>query len=157
MAKKTWDVGNIFSVELNDGSYAIGQVVGREAEVLNSITCALFRLRFVELPQLDNVEVLDESNLIACQFTTKDLLTKRIWKTLGNREPVIPNSAFPHEDCRSNGWIGAEVHGSGILVKFLEAYHALDVWDDWYDPNYLDSILWKEAKKPDNLKYKNAS
>jgi len=49
------------------------------------------------------------------------------------------------------------MHGSGIMVKFLEAYYALGVWDDWFDPNYLDQILCKEAKKPKNLRYKNAS
>jgi hypothetical protein len=157
VAKKTWDIGNVFCVELSDGSHSIGQVVGREAELLNSITCAFFNLRVDELPSMDDIEELDESKLIACQFITKDLLTKRVWRVIGNREPVISKNTFPHEDCRQNGWIGAEMHGSGILVEFLEAYYALGIWDDWYDPNYLDKILWRAAKKPENLRYKNAS
>ncbi|MEP1740786.1 MAG: Imm26 family immunity protein [Kangiellaceae bacterium] len=157
MAKKTWDIGNIFCVELSDSSHVIGQVIGREAEVLNSITSAFFSLKFDEMPSVDTLEELDESKLIACQFITKDLLTKRVWKVIGAREPIIAKENYPYEHCRENGWIGAEMHGSGIMVKFLEAYYALGIWDDWYDPNYLDEILWKAAKKPDNLRYKSAS
>ncbi|RTR37981.1 hypothetical protein EKG38_15560 [Shewanella canadensis] len=154
MAKKTWDIGNIFSVELSDGTFSIGQVVGREAEVLNSITCAFFKIRFQHYPSMDEIFELNETKLIACQFTTKDLLTKRIWKVLGNRKPVISSISFPHEDCRDNGWIGAEIHGSGIMNQFLNAYYALEFWDDWFEPDYLDTILWKDAKKPENLRYK---
>ncbi len=154
MRRKTWDVGNVFSVELSDGSYTIGQVVGREAEVLNSITCAFYNIQFLEQPNLEHIPKLNTNQLIACQFTTKDLLTKRIWKVFGNRDHLIPLSAFPHEDCRHNGWIGAEMHGSGIMVQFLEAYYALSYWDDWYDPHYLDTIIWSKASKPKSLKFK---
>ena len=107
MRGKTWDIGNLFSVPLIDGSYALGQVVGCEAEVLNSITCAFFRNRIDSIALVEIKGPPDCSDAIAVQFVTKDLLTRRRWKVLGNFAVALQGDAFPHEDKRDSGWIGA--------------------------------------------------
>jgi len=39
---QAWSVGDIFTVGLKDGQYAVGQVVSHEPQVLNSVGLALF-------------------------------------------------------------------------------------------------------------------
>jgi len=46
------------------------------------------------------------------------------------------------------------VIGSAIVNEFLNAYYALQPWDDWKDPHYLDSLLVSPDKKPTKLLYK---
>jgi hypothetical protein len=150
--RKTWDIGNLFAVPLSDGSYSLGQVVGREAEMLNSITCAFYRTRVnraaIESPR----GVPDQKDLIAVQFTTQDLLTRRIWKVLGNFPVTLPQSLFPHEDKRGQNWIGATLVGSGNIVHFLNAYFGLEPWDQMRDPEYFDGLLLHQGARPTSIR-----
>jgi hypothetical protein len=148
MARKTWDIGNLFSVPLIDGSHALGQVVGREAEVLNSITCVFFRNRIGGDALTEVKGPPDCSDAIAVQFVTKDLLTRRIWKVLGDFAVCLPLDAFPHEDKRNSGWIGARVIGSGIVEHFLNAYFGLEPWTQMKDPAYFDRLLLRPDLRP---------
>lgn len=155
--RKTWDVGNIFAIPLGDGTFGVGHVVGREAEVLNSVTVALYRTRLAggELSGRTSVPPLDD--LLAVQFTTKDLLTRRIWKVLANVPVDLPGNLFPYEDTRANGWVGAKMIGSGILVRFLRSYHGLDCWDQMHDPDYFDKLLVTKECRPARPRLKGAS
>lgn len=148
MARKTWDIGNVFAVPLNDGSYALGQVVGREAQVLNSITCVFFRTRLREADLTSVRAAPDVDEVLAVQFITKDLLTRRVWKVLGTFPVLIPRELFPHEDKRTHGWIGATVIGSQIIVHFLNAWFGLERWDQMHDPRYFDSLLLRPELRP---------
>jgi hypothetical protein len=157
MNKKTWDIGNLFAVPLADGSYSLGQVVGREAQVLNSITCAFFQTRVPEhaLPSVLGVPPI--SDLISVQFITKDNLTGRLWKVLGNYPVTLDAKYFPHEDTRARRWVGAKMIGSGIISNFLNAYFGLEAWDQMKDPNYFDKLLIDPKAKPTKLKYGKAT
>jgi hypothetical protein len=64
--RKTTDVGTVFAVPLSDGTFGLGQVVGREAQFFNSITVALYSRRLIE-PELDSVTSPppDEKDLIS--------------------------------------------------------------------------------------------
>jgi hypothetical protein len=54
------------------------------------------------------------------------------------------------------GFVGASVHGSGILNEFVNAFYGLTPWDDWHDPYYLDHLLVSPEKKPvQRLVYKS--
>lgn len=148
MRRKTWDVGNLFAVPLADGSYGLGQVVGREENMLNSISCAFYRTR-VSASDLASVGgVPDESELIAVQFTTKDLLTKRVWRVLGAYPVELPHHLFPHEDRRGQNWIGAEMVGSGSMVNLLNAYFGLAPWNVMFEEDYFDQLLAPGVRRP---------
>ena len=150
MARKTWDVGNLFAIPLTDGGYSLGQVLGREGQVLNSITCAFYKTR-LSASDLRSVQAVpDPDDLIAVQFITKDLLTRRVWKVLGNFPVTLPRAVLPHEDKREQGWIGAKVIGSGIMVHFLNAWFGLEPWDQMHDPNYFDQLLLRPGLRPQN-------
>jgi Immunity protein 26 len=150
MARKTWDIGNLFAVPLNDGSYSLGQVVGREAQVLNSITCAFYKTR-LSADALHSIRAVpDQEDLIAIQFITKDLLTRRVWKVLGTFPVTLPRKLFPHEDKRAHGWIGAKMIGSGNIVHLLNAWFGLEPWNQMLHPNYFDQLLLHPGSRPQN-------
>ena len=150
MKRQRPKIGDVFSVELSDGHYATGQVVGREREVLNSITCAFFNAKLAE-----PTTGLDFAGaLISCLFVTADLLNRGKWKITGNEPTAVAQKDQPYEQFRSNGWVGAKMIGSGNVKEFLNAYHGLCYWDDWHDPTYLDSLLIDPSAKPKALKLK---
>jgi hypothetical protein len=145
---KASDVGNLFAVPLADGSFTLGQVVGREADALNSITCAFYRSR-TTADALRSVEAVpDQEDLIAVQFVTKELLTRRMWKVIGNYPVSIPRTLMPHEDKRHVRWVGARIHGAGIIRRFLNAYFGLEAWNQMKDPAYFDHLLLRPELRP---------
>jgi hypothetical protein len=142
-----WDVGDVFVVPLSDGAHGVGQIVGREAEVLNSVSVALFDTPVHEPEGAADLHLAKES-VFAVLFATRDLLDRGRWKVVARRPVEIPREWLPFERLRATGWIGAKVIGSGIVEEFLHAYFGLVPWDDWADPKYLDSLLLTPAKKP---------
>jgi len=151
MAKhKKWQMGSLFKIPQSDGSSSLGQVVAQETEMLNSVTCAFFDTKVT-----DTVPQIKLEQLIACLFTTHDLLNNGTWPVVGLGEITVPANVYPFEETRSRGWVGAKMFGSGIVMKFLNAYYGLTFWDDWADPNYLDRLLIDPSKKPTSLRYKS--
>ena len=153
MGRKAWEVGNLFAVPLADGSHVCGQVVGHEPQVLNSITCAFYRTRVPAGQPLSFQHLPGHSELIAVQFTTKDLLTRRVWKVVGNQPVTLPSQLFPHEDKRGQSWVGAVVVGSGNMVHFLNAFFGLEPWNQMKDPQYFDRLLLRPDLKPPELRF----
>jgi hypothetical protein len=145
--KQSWTSGDMFAVELRDGTFAAGQIIGREAQVLNSVTIALFDQRF---NTRDDVLACDVGQARACAilFATRDLLDAGRWYVVGRRPIEIPTTRFPYEHTRASGYVGAKVTGAGILFRFVEAYFGLAPWDDFKDPTYLDRLLVAPEKKP---------
>ena len=150
MKRQRPEIGDVFSIQLMDGEFATGQVVGREREVLNSITCAFFSAKHTRPSSTLN----EAGSLISCLFITSDLLRRGKWTIEGNDVISVPQEIQPYEHLRSSGWVGAKVIGSGIVERFLNAFHGLDYWDVWADPNYLDSLLICQNVKPNQLKLK---
>lgn len=148
-------IGSLFLVPLSDGSGAVGQIVGREPGMLNSWTCAFSGLR----ADCDAVLLPDSGigpkGAISVQFVTGDLLKSGRWKIFAQAPVLIPQSYFPHEDCRSNGWVGAKMIGSGNIQAFLSAYHGLEYWDEMKDPEYYDRLLLPHVSRPVGIKTKN--
>ena len=153
MKRQRPKIGDIFSIELSDGDYATGQVVGREREVLNSITCAFFNAKLAQPAH----NLSSAGTLMSCLFVTADLLNRGKWAIAANEPTSIGEEEQPYENLRSKGWVGAKMIGSGIVEEFLNAYHGLAYWDDWHDPAYLDALLINPSAKPTQLKLKAES
>ena len=139
---KRFAAGDIFGIPLPDGSFAAGQVLGREREALNSLGCAFFP---------DRVKAGDPVSLsdpIAVLLVTPDLLNKGIWPVVSRDEPTVLPQDRPYERFRAAKWVGAKIVGSGNLQKLLAAYHGLAAWDDGHDPNYLDPLLLPGVPRP---------
>lgn len=152
--KQKWEIGDVFTVQTLDGKYVVGQIVGQEVKVLNSVTVAFFNQRFDSEDLAKEFETSELDKVISVVFSTRDLLDSGKWHVINNKNVHIPIKYMPFEHLRSAGFVGAKVIGSGNMEEFLNAYYALSPWDDWYDPNYLDQLLISSDKKPSNLVYK---
>lgn len=151
-AKQSWNIGDIFLVELSDSTYGVGQVVGREPTLMNCVVIALFQNLLVE-PECDS-SVANTSNLCALLYATRDLLDSGRWKVVAVAPTVVARSEFPFEGLRAIGWVGAKVFGSANVEKFLNAFHRLAPWNGMADPLCFDKMLLGPQCKPHDLLYK---
>jgi hypothetical protein len=148
MKRQRWEIGDLFTVPLPDDTASLGQIVARETQALNSVTCAFFSTRFnSDVPEPTH----SLGDLIACLFITPDLLNNGVWQVIGHADVTVPRHLFPFEETRDRGWVGAKVYGSKNVAEFLAAYHGLTAWDDWADPTYLDRLLISPDKKPKKI------
>jgi hypothetical protein len=153
--KKKWKIGDLFVVQTSDDKFVLGQIVGREASAMNSISAAFFDRR-IDSPEeaVGAARSVSANDAFAILFVTRDLLDSGKWQLVGYLEPIVPPAMLPYENLREKRFIGAKIIGSGIVNKFLDAFYALRPWDAWHNPNYLDGLLVSPAKKPTNLIYK---
>lgn len=152
--KQKWAVGDVFLVETVDGLAAVGQIVGQEKSVLNSVSCAFFDVRINAAHEVTAISDLDASQIFSVLFVTKDLLDEGVWRVVGNRPVDILVWQKPYEQLRKNDWVGAKVIGSNIVTEFINAFYALVPWDDWKNPAYLDQLLVSPGKKPKQLLFR---
>jgi hypothetical protein len=146
--KCEWSVGDVFYIPLSDKDVVLGQIVGREADVLNSVTVALFDVKCTPEDATAALPFIAASRAFAVLFTTRDLLDMGEWPVHGHKPVSIPKAQLPYEHLRHDTFIGAKVIGSGIVNEFVNAFYGLTPWDDWKDPTYLDGLLLSPAKKP---------
>src|ERR1039457_7178468 len=139
--KQKWEIGNVFLVELKDGKFALGQIVGRETSVLNSLSCAFFDFRVSDPNDVDCIRELPTDKVFSVLFVTRDLLDSGHWKVVGSRPVSVQKELLPYEGLREKGFVGAKVIGSRNINEFLNAFYGLHPWDDWKDPQYLDKLL----------------
>jgi hypothetical protein len=153
--EQTWKIGDFFSIKLLDGSFSLGQIIGIEPQALNSVICAFYSIRFLS-PTEFNGTVAD-ADLVAVLFVTRDLLDTGHWKILVSG--AFPNASkyLPLSTLRNNGFVGAKIVGSGIVVKLMSAYFGLSPWDAFYRPDFLDSLLVSPDRKPSSVVLKSAS
>jgi hypothetical protein len=154
--KVQWSVGDVFHIPLSDNDVVLAQLVGREAEALNSITVALFDVRCKPTEIAAAVAFIDAGRAFSVLFTTRDLLDMGVWPVHGPKPISITNALMPYEHLRQSGWVGARVIGSGIVMDFVNAFYGLAPWDKYRDPGYFDGLLLTSAKKPESrLVYKS--
>ncbi|MCD9033824.1 immunity 26/phosphotriesterase HocA family protein [Luteimonas sp. Y-2-2-4F] len=145
--KKRWDVGSVFLVPLKDKTECVGQVIGREKSVLNSVAIALFDLKG-NWSSSQKIPPLRAEDIFSTVLATKDLLDSGRWVALDKEAIRITDNMKPYESLRDGGFIGARVHGSGVVEEFANAFYGLTAWDDWYIPDFLDGMLISPDKKP---------
>jgi hypothetical protein len=148
--RQRWQVGDVFLVRTKDGLDVVGQIVGRESTVLNSVSCAFYDKRLQDGDDIDVVE-LPGTRVFSVVFVTRDLLDNGTWRVVSHRPVTIPRNWLPYEHLRESGYVGAKVIGSRIVGEFLNAFYGLAPWDDWKDPAYLDGLLISPDKKPAKL------
>jgi len=146
--EQTWAVGDVFALPLSDGSAIVGQIVGREASALNSVTIALFDVKCAADEVMARSRDLQLAQAFAILFVTRDLFDAGTWKVVGSRAVVVPRAMQPYEHTRASGWVGAKITGSGIVNEFADAFYGLAPWDDWAQRDYLDGLLVDPSRKP---------
>lgn len=153
MARKkiNWKTGDIFLIPLKDNSYSIGQIVAPETETLHSVFCTFYNLRYKNDSEIKEIN-LSNDKLISAIFVVQTYLDNGKWNVLYNKE-VYNETVFKNDlnKFRNNDFIGVGIKEPGIIEEFLSAFFKLCPWDDWADPNYLDSLLISPDKKPANI------
>jgi hypothetical protein len=152
--KIKWQNGDVFVVKLIDGTFSVGQIL--DLQMSNIVRCSFFRNRFNTVDDVHNSNFYEVKNLISMVACTREQIDYGIWKIIDKKPIIIDSKLFPNEEFRENNWIGSKSYDASIIEEFLNAYHSLTPWDDWYDPNYLDQLLLDSTKKPKNLVLKNA-
>jgi hypothetical protein len=142
--------GDVFLVPLTDGTRGLGQVLMVTKEALDSCICALFSTRTANTAVCDQ-SFLDGAEVISVIFVTSELLKQGHWVVTSNCSVVVNADRYlPLRELEARKFVGAKVIGSGIVQKFLSAFHGLHPWDAWHDPNYLDKLLVSVDKRPEN-------
>ncbi|WP_312316797.1 Imm26 family immunity protein [Stenotrophomonas sp.] len=151
--RQKWGVGSVFVVPLKDGEYCVGQVIVRERELLNSAAVAFYD-RKGQLDADGQLPQVSVESIISVIYVTVDLLNSGRWSVVGQADDSASLPMQPYEHLRDAGFVGAKIRGSSIAESFLNAFYALEAWDDWYVADYLDDFLISPAKKPvDRLVY----
>ena len=119
-----------------------GQVLSLEPDALDSVGC-VFLAATVGANGLSGAPTP-----IAALLVTPDLLTSGSWPVKSKAPVLLEREDRPYECYRPLHWVGAKVTGSGVVQAFLAAYHGLMPWDDWHDPEYLDSLLLPGVNRP---------
>ncbi|EOF4387086.1 Imm26 family immunity protein [Salmonella enterica subsp. enterica] len=151
--KQKWDIGDLFTILLSDGSFCVGEVVGYEPKALNSAICAIYDYHISDVP--DKAPILSEDELVSVQFVTRDSLDYGMWKIFAHASDEFPLGKYIDlEDRRNKGFIGTSSYGSGSITQLMNAYYKLLPWDHFFDPQYFDKILVSPDKKPRDVIYK---
>jgi hypothetical protein len=132
--EQKWSVGDVFSIELSDGTFMFGQIIGTRSRCP---TCAAFEVRKtmaeITLPELK------ESVVISVRNTTGGYFDNGKFSVLFKTNPIIDASGVCHD-----GWIG-----DGIFVGFCEAYYGLAPWSFMGKKSNYDEMLQTGVTKPE--------
>jgi hypothetical protein len=145
-----WSFGDLFAVPLKDKSYGILQVI--DLMMLNVVYVAIYNIKTEQQPKNISPQVDDIISLIAI---TKEGLDFGYFKHMGNTKLYANKNDFNNERFASQGYVGSKIYDYGLVIDFLNAYHGLEYWDKWINPNYFDDFLIDLSKKPKYLKLKN--
>jgi len=150
MAKRqSWRPGDNFLIPLKDGTFAQGQVLIAAKRAMNSAVCGFTSNRYKETPFSLLVPSLQET--IAILFVTRDLLDSGRWQINSNQANAWGADHIHFHELESNGFVGVNIIGSGIVENLLNAYHGLEPWNDFQDPKYLDGLLLSPKLKPSSV------
>ena len=156
--KQKWDVGDVFIVPQKDGMWSIGQIL--EAVCIpptsrmrrpNIVTCAFYDIRCSS--DCNNIKLpLPFDKLISSLSVPRWSLDSGAWKVIVRGQPVtLERMYWANEQFREQDWVGSSDYSPSVVEGFLNAFYGLEPWDDYYDPNILDSLLMSPDKKPKHV------
>ena len=153
--KSTFVPGRLFLIPLVSEGLGIGQVIETHGSPLGAYSCALFSKKLLTREELFCVADLS-SRMISLQFITPDLLLNGRWEALSIEPLFVAEEQFIWRPFEQKGsYVGARAIGSGIITKFLSAWHGQLPWNMMFDPGYFDSLLLEDVIKPNSLFYED--
>lgn len=155
MPRKPFAVGDFFAIPLGDPSaprtddpVGLGQILSIELNAMASYGCAFWP----SIEQAAEQQISKPPAIVS--LVTTDLLTARKWKVQGNAPIHVPDSVRRYEQYRSKHWVGAKIVGAGIIRVVLRAFHGLEYWDGYHDPEYMTKLLQPGVGIPKNARFK---
>jgi hypothetical protein len=152
--KQNWQNGDIFLIPLTNNSYGVGQVL--DLMMPNVLRVALFKNLIEKIDSSTEIK-LNYENLISLVACTREQIDYHVWIVVGNASISITKKNYPNEEYRKSNYVGAKFYDAALVESFLNAFHCLILWDDWFNPNYLDKFLIDITLKPKNILLKSDS
>ena len=149
--KQVWQSGDIFSVELEDGSYCLGLILLSDLEKFDGPLCALSTNK---VSDLSNISEIEEADIKSVLFTSSDQLDKSGWQVVGHQSIKIYEKYYARYLEDGFTMIGVELIGSGIVRRFMDACFGLYPWDGFFEKDFLDKLLLAGVKRPDQVIFK---
>jgi len=147
--KQQWGIGDVFIVPQKDGMWSIGQVL--DLMMPNVVTCAFYDIR-CSSDCLDVRLPLPFDKVISSLTVPRWNLDLGAWKVIIRGQPVMLEKKYwANEQFRQRDWVGSHTYTPPVVEGFLNAFYGLEPWDDYYDPNILDSLLISPDKKPKHV------
>ncbi|MGG2091473.1 Imm26 family immunity protein [Bacillus sp. S13(2024)] len=138
--KQKWKVGDIFLLNLSNGTYGFGQILWKP---FGSPVCGLFDLNTETIP---TVAKISNHPFISVLTLLPSSLDKGDWKVIGNADVRIDIEKVPWQH-RGLGDVGSMSCNDGILLKLANAYYGLFPWNVFYEEDYFDKILLSPFKR----------
>ncbi len=136
--RRPWEVGDVFAVPLDDGSFAFGQVLWEDCR---EPTCALFEHRSVA-PETDLDEALT-SRTLAILHVSSEHLDAGEWQVVGRHPPMNDPFSGP---CGRPGTVGCTSWDG--LDTLANAWYGLTPWNVAYRDDYLEQFLMPAIERP---------
>lgn len=127
--RQKWKLGDIFSIELQDHSFAFGQVVGSYP------TVALFDLKSASNQLL--LSELTNKKIITIIHVTATALNNHTWKIVGHLPPVADEDAGPEGSSQLH--IGHSSYSSNVLEAVCN-YYWFEI-SKWVNEEELKNLL----------------
>lgn len=139
----------IFKIPLNDGGVAFIYVFHYE-QFLGSFFCGVFN-------EKNN---LSKYQFISFLFSTPETFLRKRWvefptPALGFNIKLPKNVENGINMIRNNNYVGARIHGAGVVWHFCQSFFGLEPWDQYAEPDFFDEMLIDPKFKPKNLIYEN--
>ena len=155
MPHKPFTVGDYFAIPLGDPSapstddpVGLGQILSIELKAMSSYGCAFW-------PSIEHSAEHQISNPpVIVSLVTTELLRSRTWKVQGNAPNHVPDNERRYEQFRTKEWVGAKIVGAGIIRVVLRAFHGLEYWDGYHDPEHMTKLLQPGVGIPTNARFK---
>ncbi|WP_152528849.1 hypothetical protein [Rhodoferax saidenbachensis] len=155
MPRKPFTAGDYFAIPLGD-PYApkvddplgLGQILSIEQGSMASYGCAFWPC----IEQSAEHQTSKPPTIVS--LVTTELLKSRQWTVQGNATIHVPDNVRRYEQFRSKKWVGAKIVGAGAIRVTLRAFHGLEYWDCYHDPDYMTKLLQPNVGIPKNARFK---
>lgn len=151
MAQSQWRKGTVFLIPLQDGTCGVGQII--TDEVMGSPTVAIYSVRFpCSANEHDMTALVRDQCIALITLLGLQALKKGKWRPVGVREIALNSSQSENWKFRGANWVGSKLYSDTVVDALLNAFHGLEPWDDFADPEYLDKLLLPPATRPQGVK-----
>jgi hypothetical protein len=140
--RQKWEIGDILSVPMQNGSFAFGQIVGTHLTKTSPIL-ALFDL--VKNNTEISAEELKKAKAISVYNSDEDEIKNHFFTVLFNYELLVS----PEKVRNKGGYEGAD------LSTLANIYFGLEPWNVMYEEDYYDNYFLPEIERPKNILWLN--
>jgi hypothetical protein len=138
--------GEVFTLEYQDGRFALGQILGEPIDLMRGTPIALFDASFSSSGDAQaSVEATTgrKGSVVFALFVVPSLFQSGDWNVVGI-QPVV---AVPREnDPRLLG--SPTIYSPGVVFDLLCAYHGTGPWVFAIDPSFADRLLVPPHVRP---------